>query len=910
MRKYALILALVLTALFLSPELSAQSRRPRRGGQTYGMRIEKQVNAPDSATLARRDSIRRADSLHRADSARMLGKSSLTAPAFTTARDSILEVFSNGQRKIYYYGDVTVKYDNMELTAEYMEYDMNTGTVFAHGIYDSLAEEWVGRPVMTQDGKTYEMEEVHYNFDSGKARIKNMKTTEDEGIIHGQNIKMMKDRSINMTKGKYTVCDADHPHYYLKMSAAKIITDPSQKTVFGPANVVIEDVNIPFLGLPFGFVPERPKRATGILMPTFGEEESRGFYLKDAGMYFVFGDYLDLSITGDYFTLGSWAVDINSRYKVNYKFNGNLSLNYSNDQVGEKGTPEYFQTRNFGVKWSHSQDSKAHPGMNFSASVNFQSPQNNHYNSHSIDEALQSQISSSISWSRNWNGKFNLSINGTHSQNMRDSSYTFTLPNISFSMSTIYPFKRKNRVGKERFYEKFSIGYNTSFQNKINFKSSEFDVNELLGKFQTSMTHNFSIGLPSFQLFKYISVAPGVSYGMNWHFRKNDYQYNPETDQVEQIEGRQFNTFGITQRYSFNISASTRLYGMFNFGKHSKVQTIRHVVSPSLSFSLSPDLNTYANGYRTLHYTDASGMERDYRYNIYRAAGVSVPSGERSATASISIGNNLEAKVRDYADTTGKGNRKVKLIDQFNINTGYNFLADSLNMSVVSMTMSTTLFDKVSLSGSASFNPYAIGPNGTTVNRFAISEGQGLLRFNSASLSASYSLTGKGKINGNDGSKDAKGGGSATSTNAYRRIYYHPVTGEFIPDGWLYYTNPNAPWSLNLSGVLSMNRRYYKDLESGIYVGKNDITATLSATGNIQLTPKMSINLSTGFDFVAMKMTTTQLSATYDLHCFNISVSWVPTGQWKSYSFRIAANAAALSDLLRFRKSDSYWDNR
>ncbi len=262
MRKYALILALVLTALFLSPELSAQSRRPRRGGQTYGMRIEKQVNAPDSATLARRDSIRRADSLHRADSAQMLGKSSLTAPAFTTARDSILEVFSNGQRKIYYYGDVTVKYDNMELTAEYMEYDMNTGTVFAHGIYDSLAEEWVGRPVMTQDGKTYEMEEVHYNFDSGKARIKNMKTTEDEGIIHGQNIKMMKDRSINMTKGKYTVCDADHPHYYLKMSAAKIITDPSQKTVFGPANVVIEDVNIPFLGLPFGFVPERPKRAT------------------------------------------------------------------------------------------------------------------------------------------------------------------------------------------------------------------------------------------------------------------------------------------------------------------------------------------------------------------------------------------------------------------------------------------------------------------------------------------------------------------------------------------------------------------------------------------------------------------------------------------------------------------------
>lgn len=893
----------------LTTEVQAQNRRAQRRGTApvYGMMVEKKVTPPDSATLALRDSLHAADSVHRADSVALLGKSSLERPAFSSARDSIVQDFSNGKRLIYYYGDVSVKYQDMELKAEYMEYDMKSGTVFAKGVYDSTAGERVGRPVMTQGDKTYNMEEVKYNFNSRKAIITNMITTEDDGILHGRNIKMMDDQSINITNGKYTVCDADHPHYYLALTSAKVIRKPSQKTIFGPAFMVIEDVKIPILGLPFGFIPKRPDRATGMLMPTFGEEQARGFFMRDAGMYFVFGDYLDLSVTGDYYTLGSWAIDVNSRYRVNYKFNGSLSLNFSNDQTGEKGTPEFFQTRNFGFKWSHSQDSKAHPGQTFSASVNFSSPSNNKYNSTNINEALQNQIQSSISFSKNWNGKFNLSINALHNQNSRDSSYTFTLPNITFSISTIYPFKQKNRVGKEKFYEKISFGYNTTLQNKISFKASEFGQPGFWDKMQNGMTHNFSIGLPNFQLFKYISVAPGVSYSQNWFFRKQEYAYNEESGQIEPLPSSMFNTFGITQNYSFSTSVSTRIYGTFNFGKHNKLQAIRHVISPSMSFSFSPEKGTYANGYRTIEYTDPEGADQVYQYNIYSGQIYQPPGRGRSATASLSIGNNLEAKVRDYADTTGTGTKKVKLIDQLSINTNYNFLADSLNMGTISMTMSTRLFDKVTISASAGFDPYAIGKDSRKINKFAITQGQGLARLTSFSASASYSLSGDGKINGNDGSQS--GGGASASTSYYQRNFYHPVTGDYIPGGWLYYTNPDAPWSLSFNALFSLSRSYSFDATLAQLIKTNRITATLSSAGSIKLTPKMSINVSSGFDFVAKKLTTTQISATYDLHCFNISVSWVPLGTWKSYSFRIAANAAALADLLRFKKSDSYWDN-
>ena len=852
------------------------------------------------------DSTHRADSIAARDSLEMLKKSSLEAPAFTTARDSVIEDFSNGKRMIYYYGDVTVTYGNMKLTADYMEYDLASSTLYARGTTDSQGNT-VGTPVMEQGPQKYTMQEVRYNFNTRKARITNMVTQEQDGILHGKNIKMMPDHSINITQGKYTVCDCEEPHYYLHLTAAKVMTKPTQKTVFGPAYPVIADVPLP-IGLPFGFIPEQPDRASGILFPTFGEEKSRGFYARDLGMYFVIGDYFDIAVTGDIYTLGSWAVDFNSRYKVNYKCNGNFSLTFSNDQAGEKGSADFFQTRNFGIRWSHSQDAKARPGTSFTASVNFSSPSNNKYNSTSVQEALQNQISSSISYSKNWNGKMNLSVNALHSQNSRDSSYSFTLPNVTFSVSRFYPFKKKVRVGKEQWYEKFSLGYNTSFQNKIAFKASEFNQPGFFDKFQNGMNHNFQIGLPNFTMMKYINITPGVSYGMNWFFRDTEKAYNADLGIVEDIKSKAFSTFGATHNYSGSISMSTRLYGMFNFGKHRKVQAIRHVVSPSLSASFSPEKGTYFNGWRTLEYVDKNGEIKTQDYNIYAGQINSAPGKGKTASLNFSLGNNFEAKVRDIRDTTGTGSKKVKLIDQLNFSTGYNFLADSLNMSNVNVQFSTSIFGKLGINASTSLDPYAIlvdksNPSGRKINTFAINAGQGLLRMNSASMSLSYSISGDGKINGNDGTKQAGG----NPADHYTRIYYHPITGEYIPGGWLYYTNPNVPWSMNFNYSYSYRKAY--QFSNDQVITKHTHTQTLGVSGNVKLTPRMSLNMTTNFDLMALKMSTTQLSANYDMHCFNIAVSWIPTGQWESWSFRIQAKAAALADLLKFKKSSSYWDN-
>ena len=942
-----------LTALFLVACLAA-GRSPMGYGRR-GMQVDSLILA------ARLDSLHRADSIARRDSLDLLKKSSLERPAFTTAKDSIITDFTGGQRKIYYYGGATVTYQDMKLTADYIEYDMKTNTVFARGQLDTLSGEWVGQPEMTQGGKDYKMEELRYNFATRKARITNMVTKEAEGLLQGKDIQMMPDQSVNMENGMYTVCDLEHPHYYLKMTMAKVVTKPSQKTVFGPAYPVIADVPIP-LGLPFGFVPKKPTRATGMLMPTFGEEVARGFYVRDAGMYFVFGDYFDLSLTGSYYTLGSWAVDVSSRYKVNYKFNGSFSLTYSNDQAGEKGSADFTQSRNFGLRWSHSQDAKAHPGTSFSASVNFSSPSNNRYNSRSVTEAQQNMVSSSISYSHNWNGKVNLSVNALHNQNTRDSSYSFTLPNVTLSVTRFYPFKRKVRVGKERFYEKISFGYSTSLQNRINFKMREMqdyvmDENgqhvtetnldgvvyrkkefgdslgvKALERLNNGMSHSFQIGLPNFTLFKYINVTPSVQYGMNWMFSAGTQTLEPEynsdgtplmvTDkegnyvQAQKVvtdPGTALNYFGATHTYSGSMNLSTRLYGMFNFGKHRAIQAIRHVVTPSMSISFSPEKGLAFNGWRTLDpYYDKRGSFHDVTYyNIYSLSGnhnsVSPPGRGKTGSMSFSLGNNLEAKVRDLRDTTGTGSKKVKLLDQLNFNGSYNFLADSLKMSNIGVSISTNLFGKLNVSGNLNFDPYAINERGQKINKFNIAATGVPLRLTNASASLSYSLNGKGSINGNDGRRDSNGNGPSGDANSYQRIYYHPITGEYIPGGYVYYMNPNAPWSINFSYSFSYSKSY--QYTNNQLITNNRITQTLNLSGNIKLTPRLNIQATSGFDVMAMKMTTTQISATYDLHCFNIAVSWVPAGQWKSYSFRIAANASALADLLRFKKSDSYMDN-
>ncbi len=850
----------------------------------------------------------------------VINNSSLEEPVFSGGRDSIVKDFDvDGRKMIYYYGDVKVQYGDLELTAEYMAFDVDSKTVFAKGLPDTSGQ-MIGQPVMKQGEKQYEMESVYYNFNSEKAKIKNMITQEAEGFLHGTYIKKMPDNSINIAKGKYTTCDHEHPHFYLKMTTAKVING-GEKTVFGPSYVVLEDVPTPF-ALPFGFVPKFGGRASGLLMPTYGEEAARGFFMRGLGYYFVFGDHFDVAATGDIYSMGSWAGQLNARYNKRYKYNGTLSISYQNDQSGEKGQPDFFQTKNFSLQWSHSMDQKARPGTSFRASVNFSSPSYNKYNNQTdIQTALQNQISSSISYSKAWAGTpFSLSINALHSQNSRDSSYAVTLPNLTFTVNRIYPFKRKERVGKEKFYESFAFNYSTTLENKMNFKSSEVGEPDFFKKMKNGMRHNFSIALPSFTLAKYIQASPSISYGMNWYFTDCEKVFNQETQQVETIYSDPLSTFGISQNFSAGLSLSTRLYGKFVFGKNRKVEAIRHMVTPSISLSAQPEMGTTANGYTQMSYVDANGIQHLVEYNRFEGQINSPPGRGKSAAMSFSIGNNVEAKIRDPKDTTGTGTKKVKIIDQLAIGGSYNFLADSLNLSNISVNMNTTIFGKLGLNVNANFDPYAINSRGQKINTLNIVQEGGfkLARLTNASASFSYSFSGEGKgklgadykdPNARGGSYDHNSGTSSSSSggSSYQRVYYNPMTGEYIPGGWVYYMNPNVPWSVNMNFNYSFSRSYQYANEQ--LLTKNNHMMTVGLSGQIKLTDALNVNMNTGIDMMKMKLTTTQLSATYDLHCFAISVSWVPNGQWESWSFRINAKASALADLLQFKKNASYWDN-
>lgn len=878
-----------------------------------------------NGTIAFKDSLAVKDTLAAASDT--LGKdtvvnnSSLVQPIFSGGRDSIVKDFDvNGKKMIYYYGDVKVSYGDLELSSEYMAFDVDSKTVFAKGLPDTSGQ-IIGKPVMKQGQQQYEMESVYYNFNTEKAKIKNMITQEAEGYLHGKYIKKMPDNSINISKGKYTTCDHEHPHFYLQMTTAKVING-GEKTVFGPSYVVLEDVPTPF-ALPFGFVPKFGDRSSGILMPTYGEEAKRGFFMRGLGYYFVFGNHFDVAATGDIYSMGSWAGQLNARYNKRYKFNGNLTIAYQNDQSGEKGQPDFFQTKNFSLQWSHSMDQKARPGTTFRASVNFSSPSYNKYNNQTdIQTALQNQTSSSITFGKTWSGTpFSFSMNILHSQNSRDSSYAITLPNITFTVNRIYPFKRKERVGKERFYESFAFNYNTVIENKINFKASEFGQPDFFKKMKNGMRHNFSISLPSFTIAKYIQGSPSVSYGMNWYFTDCEKIFNQETQKVETVYSDPFSTFGISQNFSAGLSLSTRLYGKFMFGKDKKVEAIRHMVTPTVSLSAQPEMGTAANGYTQMSYVDANGIQHVVAYNRYEGQVNSPPGRGKSAAMSFSIGNNLEAKVRDKKDTTGTGTKKVKLIDQLAIGGSYNFLADSLKLSNISVNLNTTIFGKLGLNMNATFDPYAVNYKGQKINTFNIVQEGGfkLARLTNASASFSYSFSGEGKGKLGADYKDpnaAKGGsydhntGQSSSSiggNSYQRVYYNPMTGEYIPGGWVYYMSPNVPWSVNMNFNYSYSRSYQYANEQ--LLTKNNHMMTIGLSGQLRLTNALNVNINSGIDVMKMKLTTTQLSATYDLHCFAISVSWVPNGQWESWSFRINAKASALADLLQFKKNASYWDN-
>ena len=818
-------------------------------------------------------------------------KSSLEAPVFSTGRDSIDYDLGHPDRIIYYYGDVTVTHGSMELKADYMEYNSRTRTVFAKGSLDSLGNP-VGNPVMKEGDKTYSMQEMYYNFDSKKAIISNVITQEGDGYLHGAVIKKMPDNSINVRGGKYTTCDQEHPHFYLRMSEARVLQNPKQ-TVFGPSYLVLEDVPLFPLMLPFGFVPDRPGRAAGLLFPRFTDEVNRGFAIQDLGYYFVMGDYADLALTGTYFTRGSWSMRAVSRYMKRYKFNGGFNFDYAENILGEKGSNDYSSNTVYSIRLNFSMDPKALQGTMFSASVNYSSSAYNTYQSQTLQQALQNTASSSISYRKTWEGTpFNLSINVTHSQSMRDSSYALGLPNFTFTMNRIFPFKIKHRVGKERWFEQFALTYNTTFDNKINFKESQLGREKFTDFMRNGMKHNFGITLPSITLFKHIQLTPSVNFNSNMYFQSTHKTYDSTTNTVVSKMSPAFDEFHLTTDYSFGLSATTRLYGIFQFGKNAFVRAIRHMITPNVGFSFRPYQDAMGtNGYTAYTYTDTSGVTRTLYYNKFEGQIYGYTSRGRTGSVSFSLNNNLEMKVRSKSDTVS-GERKIKLIENLSINSSYNFFADSMNLSNISVSMNTTLFEKININGNMQFDPYAINGRGVRYNKLTVP------RLLSAGVSFGYSFSG--------GEKGDANAGAVASGGPIPVHRYDPQTGEYIMTEWHYYTDFSAPWSFNFNYGYNYSVSYNYANEQ--LIKNHNHNQTLGFSGQLQLTKAMHLGMSSGFDFKEFTLTTTSFDLRYDLHCFEFIFNWVPSGRWEQWSFRINAKSGALADLLKYDKRKSFWD--
>ncbi|MCH5331787.1 MAG: LPS-assembly protein LptD, partial [Alistipes sp.] len=586
-------------------------------------------------------------------------------------------VYDVRNKLVYIYNEGDVNYQDMNLKADFMRINMDSKEIYAYGKPDSVdGKPTVTHPVFSEGSSSYTMDTITYNISSKKAKIKGVATQEGDGWLIGRSVKKMEDNSFNIQGGLYTTCDeTDHPHFYLAMTKAKVI--PGKKVVTGPAYFVMEDVPLYFLGIPEGFFPINSGPKSGLLMPTFGED-SKGFFLRDLGYYFVLGQHMDLALRGGIYTLGSWEASATSHYIKRYKYTGNFNINFANVKHGEKGEPDYVKQNNLRIQWTHSQDPKANPGSTFSASVNFATSGYSRYSATNLNDILATQTNSSISYSKNWAGTpFSLSMNMAVSQNSQNQTIAITLPNIVFNVSRIYPFKRKERIGKEQWYEKISLSYSGKLTNSTTTTEKEIFTKETLLKMRNGIEHNIPVSA-SFSLFNYINISPTANYTERWYFKKVEREWNPLTNTVDYLDPQ----YGFYRIYNYNagVSAQTTIYGMWQMkSKTSKLQAVRHTIKPQVGFSYAPDFSKQKYGYYKVVQSDSTGRYQVYSPFSDNAYGV--PGSGRQMNLTFSLEQTLEMKVLSKRDTSGV--KKVKLIDNFSFSGSYNFLADSMRLSTI-----------------------------------------------------------------------------------------------------------------------------------------------------------------------------------------------------------------------------------
>ena len=832
-----------------------------------------------------------------ADTVRRAKKAGLDKPISGKASDSLYYDLRNKMVYIYEQGDVS--YGDMNLKADFMNINLDNKNIYAYGKADTVdGAPVMTRPVFTQGTTTLNMDTITYNIESQRAKIKSIATQQGDGWLVGTSVKKMEYNTINIEGGMYTTCDqTDHPHFYLAMTKAKVI--PGKKAITGPAYLVMEDVPIYFLGVPEGFFPLNTGPKSGILMPTYGEEATRGFYIRGLGYYFTLSEHMDLALTGGIYTLGSWEANVRSRYIKRYKYSGNLNFDFSSVKSGDKGDADYIKQNTFKLQWTHSQDAKANPGSTFSASVNLASSGYSKYSANTLNDMLSTQTNSSISYSKNWAGTpFSLSMNMAVSQNSQTKAISVTLPTVSFNVSRFYPFKRAVKIGKDRWYEKISMSYSGKLTNSVSATESDIFSRQTLDNMRNGVQHTIPVQA-SFNVLNYINITPSFNYNERWYFKKVDRQWNSETNMAEELDPE----YGFYRLYDYTtaLSFSTTLYGMWQVRekyKNFKLQAIRHTFSPSISFSYAPDFSNQKYGYFKTVQSDSTG--RTTVYSPFADNAYGTPSQGRSMAMSFSLSQSLEAKVLSKRDSTGI--KKISLIDDFSISGSYNFLADSMKLSNISLSLRSTFSGKIGINLRATLDPYEVSPEGIRYNKLTWRRGN-LGRIINTGWSFGYSFKSR------DNTKQPAINDINSVPPEYMNPFYDPygtmdpvLRRQYMANA---YYDFSLPWNIGFNYAVNYSVSYVNNGTTGI---RRNITQTIGFNGSITFSPKMAATFSGGYDIATNKLTTSSISITRDLHCWQMSFSWIPFGYYKSWSFHIGVKAASLQD-LKYDKSQSMYDN-
>ncbi len=802
--------------------------------------------------------------------------------------DSLYYDVANKRVYIYDKGDVT--YQGKNLQADYMRIDMDKRQIYAYGKMDTVENVPTPvKPIFTDNGSSYSMDTITYNLKSGKAKIRGVATQEGDGWLIGSEVKKMPDNAINIVGGKYTTCDhTDHPHFYLAMTKAKMI--PGKKIITGPAYMVMEDVPLPLI-IPEAFFPISSGAQSGLLMPTYGEDGTKGFFLRDIGYYFTFNDYMDLTLLGGIYSLGSWDLSASSRYLRRYKYSGNINLNYSNLQYGESGDADFTKQNAVRVQWTHSQDPKANPGSTFSASVNFATSGYSKHSATTLNDILATQTNSSISYSKSWSGTpFSMSANTAISQNSQNETIAVTLPTVVFNVSRFYPLKRKQAVGKSKWYEQISMTYTGKMTNSVSAKESDILKPETLKDMSNGIQHNIPVSA-SFKLFNYINVQPSFNYTERWYFKEEMREWNPETNQVEYLDPN----YGFFRLYNYNAAAtaSTTVYGTYQSKKStSKLQALRHTLTPSLGVSYAPDFSDQKYGFYQTVQSDSLG--RHQVYSPYTVNAYGVPGKGETMSLNFGLQQSLEMKVLSKRDTSGV--RKVPLIDQFSVNGSYNFLADSMKFTLSTVTLNTTI-GNYGLKLSLGIDPYRVSPEGKRYDKLFF---PGRL----TSVSWTYGYTFNSATKGSNAMNDI-----TQVPPEFTNPFYDPyglmdaeLRRQYMSKA---YYDFSIPWNFGFNYRIAYGIRYVNNGTTGY---EPNVTQSLSFNGSVTPTEKIGLTFSGSYDLEKKVLSGTQIAITRDLHCWQMSFSWIPLGYYRSWSFNIGVKAASLAD-LKYDKSQSMYDN-